>query len=261
MLEDIHEHPDLAQIGQGHDLFGRCHVHALANTEHGDNTIRRCQHGNQVAGFPVTSDVSDGLLGHTEQTQAVARLVHGGAGSPVAVLVQRDQVIHLRTQHLGGIKGPEHIPSPNRVSLGPHAELFHPALGTRMNMGEARLVVHHPTHGTYVFPEGLSGRPGGAHPHALDDFPADGHSGPLAGTGVHLPGHQIHSTDRASGRFVTHDLRMHRADVFRVQVLERMLRGRVVERLGHRLGGGGRIRAAATGQQDGEDQGGDAHAT
>ena len=98
-------------------------------------------------------------------------------------------------------------------------------------MDKRCLIVIYTTDGFDVFPDGIFLSFGSAHTHALNHCILYFYDRILVFIGTDHFLNQVHTTDRTISRFIPNDLRVHRANIFWIQMLFGMLQSRIVQNI------------------------------
>ena len=137
-------------------------------------------------------------------------------------------VILLRPQHFRREVVGQVVLALDPDAIGAHVQVLDPARGAGMHLDDTVIVVGHLALGLDVLPQRAALDAGSAQPHVLHHRRAQGHHRAFIGRIVDHPGNQVHAADRAGRGLVTHDIGVHRADIFGIQVLSGHVRAQTL---------------------------------
>jgi hypothetical protein len=243
VLEHVHLHPDRGNIADGEQLYFRFDEHALPQTDLGHHAVGRGENRYRLLDLAGFGQLIHEALGQFQQAQpASGRLPHVPAvcTAPLDPL-QGQQKFFLGIDDFRGIKLHQPLTALDRISFGPHQQLFHPAGGPGMQVGDAIFVIGDIAYALDTLAQLATLGERRAHAHVLQGFRTNGDNGGAGirpiGVGGNLLEFQVHTANGAVARFVPHDLRVHGADVFRVPMFFRVLDDGIVHGLRQALAG------------------------
>ena len=206
-LENLRQHPDLVELGDGHYLVRRRDIDALAYCEVGDDAIRFGVDANSLPGRPVFFEACNLAFRNAQRRKPLAgclqqnRVIAAQCRQELLLCVDQRRGVQLEQQlaFLHGIAG----------CLG--RELLDPAVDARVDVMQRVFVELHIAHGVDVPREFAAFGLRRAHAEVVHDRWVDLHRARLAVDFVRVHRNEVHAHRRLAGS-VAAEVCVHRRD-------------------------------------------------